>query len=169
MTTVDTHPLMQDVVADFEKLVDALKSGTRVRVLEEEVQEALYGVAYGALSGRNFDRAAALFAFLAAQRPTEARFLAGLGLSRAGQEEHLQAVLALSLAAHFEPSNPHHLLSLTQSLLAIGEADMARHSLKALEMSAEGKPEHEGLLKHARGLARMIKNARTADTAAATP
>jgi predicted Zn-dependent protease len=158
--------LLADVMADFEKLVQSLRAGARVRVLEDEVQEAVYGVAYGALSGRHFDRAAALFAFLAAQRPTEARFLAGLGLSRAGQEEHLQAVLALSLASHFEPENPHHLLSLTQSLLALGEADMAHHALKALELIANDSPEHEQLLQHARSLARMIKNARTTDTPA---
>lgn len=161
------NDLLAEVMADFEKLVEALRSGARVRVLEEDVQEALYGVAYGALSGRHFERAAALFAFLAAQRPTEARFLAGLGLSRAGQGEHLQAVLALALASHFEPNNPHHLLSLTQSLLALGEADMARHALKALELCAEGHAEHDQLLQHARGLNRMIKNARSTDTPAA--
>lgn len=166
MSTVSPQELLDGVMADFDKLVQALRSGARVRVLEDDVQEALYGVAYGALSGRHFDRAGSLFAFLAAQRPTEARFLAGLGLSRAGQGEHLQAVLAFSLASHFEPQNPHHLLSLTQSLLALGEADMARHALKALELCADGHAEHEQLLQHARGLARLIKNARTADAAA---
>lgn len=169
MTSGTSQELLNGVMADFEKLVQALRSGARVRVLEDEVVEALYGVAYGALSGRNFDRAASLFAFLSAHSPTEGRFLAGLGLSRAGQGEHLQAVLALSLASHFEPDNPHHLLSLTQSLLELGEADMARHALKALELTIDGKPEHDQLLQHARALTRMIKNAqqKTADAAAA--
>lgn len=169
MTESTTSNMMQEIVSDFESLVESLKAAARVRVLDDEVQEAIYGVAYGALAGRNYKQSASLFAFLAAQRPTEARYLSGLGLSRVGQEEHLQAVLAFALASHFEPDNPRHLLSLTESLLAIGEADMASHALKALEMAAEGKGEFDGLLQRARSLARLIKNARTAAPAAATP
>jgi len=34
--------LLADVMADFEKLVQSLRAGARVRVLEDEVQEAVY-------------------------------------------------------------------------------------------------------------------------------
>lgn len=159
MTVDSSTELLDRLQSDFEELAESLRKASRVRVLEDGVQEALYGVAYTALTGRQFAQAGSLFAFLAAQRPTDARYLSGLGTARAGQGEHLQAVMAFSLASHFEPDNPRHLLSLAESMLAIGEPAMARHALKAAESTAADQPEHAALLHRAQALLRLVRHA----------
>ncbi|NBX95450.1 MAG: hypothetical protein EBQ88_01600 [Betaproteobacteria bacterium] len=159
MTAESSIELLDQLRSDFEQLAESLRKATRVRVLEDDVQEALYGVAYTALSGRQYGQAGSLFAFLAAQRPMEARYLSGLGTARAGQGEHLQAVMAFSLASHFDPANPRHLLNLAESMLSIGEPAMARHALKAVESVAAENPEHAPLVQRAQALLRLVRHA----------
>jgi Flp pilus assembly protein TadD len=158
-TAEQTDQLIEEWGRNFDQLVQRLTAGSRVRVLDDEVQEALYGVAYTALSGRNYKKSVALFSFLAAQRPTEGRFMAGLGHSQAGLGQHASAVVAFALAYHFEPDNARHLLSMAEALLALDEGEMARHILRVLEAATDGKAGSEALFERARTLSRIIKNA----------
>ena len=167
-TEQQADQLIEEWSRSFEQLVQRLTAGSRVRVLDDEVQEAIYGVAYTALSGRNYKQSAALFSFLAAQRPTEARFMAGLGHSQAGLNQHASAVVAFALATHFEPDNARHLLSMAEALLALDEGEMAQHVLRVLEAATDGKPESEALFQRARTLSRIIKNAHQSPAPAAS-
>lgn len=155
--------IMDEVVArhgsEIERLAAALRVLKPRKVLDKETIEALYGVAFAALAGRQFTRSQALFTFLLTQRPAEPRLLAGLGHSVEGLGLHEQAVVLFALAAHLEPDNPRHFLSMAEALIGMAQPAMAQLALVAIELQSKSRDDLEPLRVRARALSKILKHA----------
>ena len=122
--------------------------------LDDAEIERLYGLGYRLLVADQPDQALPVFAFLFAQRPTEARILSGFGHCFLGLGEAGQAAVMHSLAYAAEPANPGHVLAMAEDLVAM-EAPMASDLLQAAEtLGAQGG--HREVVERARALRDLL-------------
>jgi hypothetical protein len=122
--------------------------------LDDAEIERLYGLGYRLLVAGQPDQALPVFAFLFAQRPSEARILSGFGHCFMDLGEAGQAAVMHSLAYAAEPANAGHVLAIAEDLVAM-EAPMAIDLLQAAEvLGAQGS--HQDVVDRARALRDLL-------------
>ncbi len=126
MTSSPELAAITDSVVQLRTQLEALPSSRR---LPDSVAEHIYAMAYNLLGqGRNGD-AQRYFEVLTLYRPTDARFLAGLGVCNQALGHPDQAITNYAFAAHVDPGKPEYMLAIAECELLQKDYDMARQTL----------------------------------------
>jgi predicted Zn-dependent protease len=122
--------------------------------------EALYGLAWSSLNHRRFDESRRLFSLLISLDPRQPRFLAGLGHSATGLDDHAQALAFHSLALKAEPANIALMLPVARAYLALGQRELATDVLALVQECCRLDPSQASVAEPAEVLLELIRNGR---------
>lgn len=137
MTDAALNPFSPEQAAALTgRLLAQLQDKATSNPFDANVLETIYAAAYAELEAGRYDKAEKLFAFLTGQCPSDSRFVEGLGLAYARQDNLPGAWFMLALACGLEPRSPSPMLQLAELLAAEGLVSLALPLLDAAQTLA---------------------------------
>ena len=113
-----------------------------VRGITDQEMEAAYANGYAMFRAGNYEKAEAMFSFLATFDTMEKKYWTALGATRFNQQKFDDAINAYSQAVMIDVDDPALLIKLAQCHLGRGDKETAAGALEAAQEIASGKPEH---------------------------
>ena len=151
-------------IAKFASELQALDSSKR---FSHDELETVYALAYNLYSTGRYDDALRYFTFLILYRPTDPKYLLGLGAAQQMGKQFEAAIQTYSFLTMLDPSDPGPTLRIGECLMLLGQAAEARDSFQmVVDMAKVSGGQHAALKARAEGLMQALSGARaTAATA----
>lgn len=125
--------------------------------LDDTSVETFYSIGYNALASRQYDDAGNIFGMLTAVRPSDPRFVAGLGLAFKGIGDYDNAAMLLALAGGLDTGNPRHYIPLAEVLIAQEKREQAMVVLDAAVVFASMRKELDEVRVRAEALRELLR------------
>jgi len=127
-------------VADLKS---GLENTSAAKRFSDADLEAVYALAYGVYKQGQYEKAASQFGFLTLYRPTNARFLKGLGACQFVQRAYAQAAGTYSFLVMLHPEDAEAVCLWGHALLLTGDKTRARLALaRAIELPGASEATH---------------------------
>ena len=158
---------MNATTATFASLVAELESLESSRRYSRDELEAVYSLAHNLYSSGKFEEALRYFAFLTLYKPTDGKYLLGLGSSQQMARRFEAAIQTYSFLTLLDPSDPGPTLRIGECLMYLGLVDEARDSLNMVVAMASASGKHEAAKLRAEGLLDALRGSHASAAATA--
>ena len=150
------NPELSTIVNSVNRLCTELESLPSSKRLSDQEIDILYSMARNLLEQGHHEEARRYFVFLVFFRPTEARILVGLGVANQLLGRYEDAICNYALAAHAEPQQPAHSLSIAECEILQKNFAAAREMLDIVIRYCKEKGGFDKILARADGLISLI-------------
>ena len=149
-------PELTAIVNSVNRLCDQLESLPASRRLSDREIDIIYSMARNLLQQGRYEEARSYFVFIVFFRPTEVRILVGLGVANQLLRRYEDAICNYALAAHVEPLQPAHSLSIAECEILQADFAAARERLAIVIRFCKEKGGLDKTLARAEGLISLI-------------
>jgi type III secretion system low calcium response chaperone LcrH/SycD len=149
-------PELTAIVNSVNRLCAELEALPSSRRLSDQEVDIIYSMARNLIQQGRHEEARNYFVFLAFFRPTEARVLVGLGVTNQLLGRYEDAICNYALAAHAEPQQPAHSLSIAECEILQKNFEAAREMLGIVIRYCKEKGGFDKILARADGLISLM-------------